>query len=485
MREDRILTRRGLVQGAGGAIAAAAFRSPVIAAESVGPVMTRLSTYMSEAKGRALPPEVVEKTRHHILDTFAAIISGSELAPGRVAIQFTRARGGEKVATVAGSNVVCGAIDAAFANGMLAHSDETDDYAPIGTHPGSAVVPAALAAGEQFGIDGVRFLRAVTLGYDVANRFGVTLGGQSLNYEAHKSIHSVTGTFGAAAAAASVMGLNGQQMRWVMDYASQQASGIAAWQRDTEHIEKAFVFAGMPARDGITAALLVQSGATGVDDVLSGTDNFLLATVPKADPAKLIEKLGERYDVMRTNIKKWTVGGPAQAALDALEILLKRRPFQADQVQQLTVRLGPRMGPVVNNREMPDINVQHMLAVMLIDKTASFAAAHDKPRMQDPAVLRQRAKVQLIFDEEIERDSEQREAIVEVTLGDGTHLKEHVVHVRGTAENPMTRDEVVAKCRDLITPLLGASTSSKLIERALDIESVKNVRELRPLLQRA
>src|SRR5207302_9294805 len=99
----------------------------------------------------------------------------------------------ERVATVAGSKVLCGAIPAAFANGMLAHSDETDDYAPLGTHPGSAVVPAALAAGEQFGVDGTRFLRAVTLGYDLANRVAVTLGGQSFNYEAHKSIHSFTG----------------------------------------------------------------------------------------------------------------------------------------------------------------------------------------------------------------------------------------------------------------------------------------------------
>jgi 2-methylcitrate dehydratase PrpD len=485
MREGRILTRRGLLQGAGGTIAAAAIRRSAVATESLSPVMTRLSAYMSEARGRALPPEVVEKAKHHILDTFAAMISGSELAPGRVAIQFARVHSGERTATVAGSNVLCGAIEAAFANGMLAHSDETDDYAPVGTHPGSAVVPAVLAAGEQFGIDGARFVRAVTLGYDIANRVGTTLGGQALNYEAHKSIHSVTGVFGAAAGGACVASLNLQQMRWVLDYAAQQASGIAAWQRDTEHIEKAFVFAGMPARDGLTAALLVQSGATGVDDILSGSDNFLLATAPHADPAKLTEKLGERYEVTRTSIKKWTVGGPAQAALDALEVLLKRRPFEPDQVQKLIVRLGPKMGPVVNNREMPDINVQHMLAVMLLDKTASFAAAHDKPRMQDPAVLRQRAKVQLVFDAEIERDSEQREAIVEVTLADGTRLEEHVVHVRGTAENPMTRDEVAAKARDLVTPVLGASNSAKLIERVLDLENAKNIRDLRPLLQRA
>ncbi len=481
---NTILTRRSVLQRAGGVIAVAAFPAgAAIAAEPVSKVTTRLSTYMSEAASHALPAEVIEKTKHHILDTFASMISGAELPPGKVAIRFARARAGEKVATVVASDVVCGPIEAAMANGMLAHSDETDDYAPVGTHPGSAVVPAALAAGEQFGVDGTRFLRATALGYDIGSRVAWTLGGQALNYEGHKSIHSVSGVFGAGAAAGCTASLNAQQMRWILDYAAQQASGIAAWQRDTEHIEKGFVFAGMPARSGVTAALLIQLGATGVDDILSGADNFLMAYAPQANPETLVEKLGERYDVTLTSIKKWTVGGPMQAALDAMEILLKRHHFEPDQVQQVTVRLGPRMGEVVNNREMPDICVQHMLAVMLIDKTASFAAAHDKPRMQDPAVLRQRAKVQLVFDASIERDTEQREAIVEVVLAGGDHLREHVTIVRGRPENPMSRDEVVAKCRDLITPVLGASTSAKLIARVLDLENLKNIRELRPLLQ--
>ena len=143
------------------------------------------------------------------------------------------------------------------------------------------------------------------------------------------------------------------------------------------------------------------------------------------------------------------------------------------------------MGGVVNNREMPDVCVQHMLAVMLLDKTASFAAAHDKPRMKDPAVLKQRAKVQLVFDPIVEPNLEARQAIVEVTLTDGTTLTEHVKAVRGTPENPMTRDEIIGKSRDLITPVLGAATSAKLIARVLDLENVKSVRELRPLLQRA
>ena len=328
--------------------------------------------------------------------------------------------------------------------------------------------PSALAAGEQFNIDGSRFLRAVALGYDVGTRVTMTVGVGGFQTATHISTHALAGTFGSAAAAGCAAGLNEQQMRWLIDYASQQASGIKTWQRDTDHIEKAFLFAGMPARNGITAALLVQAGATGVDDVLSGQDNFLADYAPQADPAKLIEKLGERYEITRTNIKKWTVGSPIQAPLDALEIILKRRPFEADQVQTVTVRVATSEAALVNNREMPDICMQHMIAVMLLDKTASFKAAHDKARMQDPAVLKQRAKVQLIPDAELERHLPAREAIVEVTLTDGTRLTETVKAVRGTAENPMPREEVIAKARDLMTPVLGAERCDKLIQTTLD-----------------
>jgi 2-methylcitrate dehydratase PrpD len=108
-------------------------------------------------------------------------------------------------------------------------------------------------------------------------------------------------------------------MRWLHDYAAQQSSGISFWMRDSEHFEKAFVFGGMTARDGVTAALLVQAGWSGVNDAFSGADNFLIASLPKADPTGLVDKLGERYEVVRTNIKKWTVGSPIQAPLDALE----------------------------------------------------------------------------------------------------------------------------------------------------------------------
>ncbi len=485
------LTRRSLLQRAGWAAAATAVPySVALGADNVSPVMARLSAYMSDARERALPDDAVEKAKHHILDTIAAMVSGSTLPPGRVVLRFAASYGGAPVATVVATNLLCGPIEAALINGNLAHADETDDsHAPSLSHPGCNVIPAALAAGENFGVSGTHFLRAVTLGYDVGTRMTMTLGGgetgTSYQIEEHRSTHSVSGIFCAAAAAASAASLNAQQMRWVLDYTAQQCSGIAAWQRDGDHIEKGFAFAGMGARGGVTSALLVQSGWTGVDDIFSGADNFFLAYQPKADPAGLVDKLGERYEITRTNIKKWTVGSPIQAPLDALEIIFKKRPFSAADVKQVVVRAARSEASIVNNRDIPDICLQHMVAVMLLDKTASFAAAHDKPRMQDPAVLRERAKVQLIGDDELERLLPQRQAIVEVTFNDGTKLTEHVTAVRGTVENPMTREEVVAKARDLMAPVLGAANTASLIEKVLAIESVKDIRELRPLLQHA
>jgi 2-methylcitrate dehydratase PrpD len=478
------LTRRSWLQKAACISSAAVLPRIVWAAAQdavpgISPVMGKLSAYMAEARNRALPDNVVQETKHHILDTIAAMVSGSELPPGRMAIQFAQDYGGEKIATVVASPVVCGPIEAAFANGMLAHSDETDDdFTTGGAHPGCAVVPAALASAEQFGISGTHFLRAVALGYDIGMRAIMTVG------PGMKETHNLVGTMGATAAAGCAASLSAQQMRWLLDYAAQQAgAGIGAWRRDTEHIEKAFLFGAMGARNGINAALVVHSGWTGVNDVLSGPNNFVESYNPKADPAGMIDQLGERYGVVQTTIKKWTTGGPIQAPLDALESLRKRQAFAADQVKQVVVRAASSAAYTVNNRDMPDICLQHLVAVMLIDKTVSFRAAHDKARMQDPAILRERAKVQLVPDEELEKLIPVRVAIVEVTLNDGTRLTERVEHVRGTPENLMTRAEVVAKGRELMTPVLGAATCSNLIERVIALDTVKDVRELRPLLQ--
>jgi 2-methylcitrate dehydratase PrpD len=423
------------------------------------------------------------ETKHHVLDTLAAMISGAELPPGRQALQFARAYGGQGTATIAASKLRCGPIEAAIVNGALAHADETDDnYSAGGAHPDCAVVPAALALGEQLGIDGPRFLRAVMLGYDIGMRAMKAILGRTVL----RDTHNVVGSFGASAAAACVADLNARQMRWLLDYAAQQAgAGFGAWQRDTEHMEKAFVFGSMGARNGVTAALLIRSGWSGVDDVFTGHENFFQSYAPQAKPTDLIEQLGERFEVTQTIIKKWSTGGPIQSPLDALVNLRKQRAFDAGDVKQVLVHLSTSAAPKVDNSQSPDLCLQYLVAVMLLDGTVSFRAAHDKARMQDPAIMRERAKVQVIAEERLEQMLPRRVAVVEVVLNDGTRLSEENDTVRGTPENPMTREEIVAKARDLVTPVLGAQACGKLIESVLELEQIKHIRALGPLLQPA
>ncbi|HEY3073985.1 MAG TPA: MmgE/PrpD family protein [Burkholderiales bacterium] len=450
---------------------------------TVSAVMQRLSAYIAQAPKKRLPLAVAEKTKHHVLDTIAAMVSGARLPPGKKAISYARTRGGIKEACVVASGILTTAENAALANGMLAHADETDDsHAPSLTHPGCGIVPAALAMAEREEASGEALLRAVALGYDVGCRLTMSLDAYQFREDGH-STHSFGPMFGAATAAAALARLNQRQVRHCLSFTAQQASGISCWMRDEEHIEKAFDFGGMPARNGVAAAAMVAHGFTGVEDALSGERSFFVAYGRKPDPEKLVAGLGETYEVLNTNIKRWSVGSPIQAPLDALLLLIQEHKFSADEVERLTVRVAHQGANTTDNRAMPDICMQHLCAVMVLDATMSFKAAHDEKRMRDPRVLKLRKRVDLHGDDALTAAMPSRQGIVEVVLRDGTTLRHHMKAVRGTAENPMTRAEVNAKAYDLIAPVFGRARARRLCDAIWSLEKLGNIRKLRSLLK--
>ena len=152
-----------------------------------------LTEYMLASRQAKLPAEVLQKGKSHILDTFAAIVSGSTLKAGRLGLQHARAQAGKEECAILGSNFRTTPILAAFANGMSAHADETDD-STAQLHPGCAMVPAALAVAESQHRTGDAFLRAVILAYDIGFRFHIAFEPRSTSFGA---------TFGASAAAGS------------------------------------------------------------------------------------------------------------------------------------------------------------------------------------------------------------------------------------------------------------------------------------------
>ena len=459
------------------------------ASAKISPITQKLAAYIAAAPRKALPKAVVEKTKHHILDTIAAMVSGSLLPPGQAALAYAKTLGGTKEAAIAGSRLRTTTVNAALTNAMMAHADETDDsHAPSMMHPGCAIVANALAFGEWHRSSGTALLRAVALGYDIGARLNISLGDAAFRRVGHLT-HCFGPTFGATAASAALSGFNPTQVRYALAYAAQQAGGLSSYARDTGHIEKAFDFGGMPARNAATAVSMVAAGCTATDDILFGERSFYLAydesarTGSKPDPSNLIRGLGTHFEIMRTNIKRWTVGSPIQAPLDSLLTLIRAHDIQAADVDKLVVRVSITGANTTGNREMPDICMQHMCAVMLLDGIATFESAHDEKRMRDAKVLAVRKRISLIGDAALQKKLPQRQGIVEIQLRDGRTVRHHTKAVRGTAENPMTRAEVDEKCHHLMAPVLGAKKSRALCDAVWQLEKLADARLLRPLLQ--
>ena len=443
----------------------------------------RLSTYISGAMACPLPQAVIEKARQHILDTVAAMISGTHLRPGEMAIAYAARLGGLRQASIVGTRLLTSHVTAALANGMLAHADETDDsHAPSRTHPGCAVIPSALAVAESVHASGEDLIKAVVVGYDVTARLNYALGPEEFA-RTSRSTHSFGGTFGAGAAAGALLRLDETQTRHMLSFCAQQASGVGSSVRDSEHIEKAFDFGGMPARNGATAATMAATGFSGVDDVFSGERNFFEAYAPDARPERLSEALGQRFEIMGTNIKKWSVGSPAQSALDALTALMQDERIGPADIEAIRVHLPTRSARTVDNAPMPDVNVQHLMAMLLVDGALSFDTIHDWRRMQIPEILALRPRITIIPSEELMHAKPSRQAIVDIETRDGRHLSRRTYAVRGSADNPMNQAEVEAKAFDLIGSVLGARRARAVIRAISKLETMTNVTSLRRLWQ--
>ncbi len=442
----------------------------------------QLARYMVEARDRDLPPEAALAGRHRILDSLGAVVSGARLKPGEMTIKYIGLQGGTPEASVLATNIKTSAVNAALANGMFGHADETDDFEPVTkSHPGCSVVPAAMAMAERAGSSGSELLKAVALGYDLCCRFLLALDPDAVR-GGHRSAEGTSSTMGSVGAAASIARLDEAAMRYALSYAAQQVSGLWSWVRDAEHVEKAFDFAGMGARNGVTAATMAEAGLTGVWDIFEGEHNVLQALSLDPRPQEMVEGLGSRFFITETAIKPYSVGYPIQAPLDAFFALQRQHGLTTENVESVTVRL-PRDGAgVVNNRSMPDVNCQHMIAVALMDAEVTFLSTHDYERMSDAATLAVKDRVTLIADDDLMDPAAPRSGKVTAHLKDGTSVEHFTPHAYGTKENPMSTDDVNAKVRGLLVPVLRQRKTEAIISAVNDLENLEDVRELIPYL---
>jgi 2-methylcitrate dehydratase PrpD len=301
-------------------------------------------------------------------------------------------------------------------------------------------------------------------------------------YAAGHHAGAIGGVFGSAAACSALLKLDARKVRYVLSLCAEHAAGTYNVLRDSQHIEKAYVLGGMPAHNGVACALMVAHGFTGVEDVFSGDRDFITTFSANADRTRLTRALGQDHEIMRCAIKRWTVGGPIQGALQVLHEIMQEHGVKADDVERLVARVPDRELTVVDNRDMPDICIQHLLALMLLDGTLTFKTAHNYARMRNPKVLALRKRIEMVGDPALTDTMRRWRCIMEIRLKDGRTINHQTMAAKGSYENPQSREDEEAKALDLMEPVLGTRRARKLIDALWNIDGIKNVRSVRKLI---
>lgn len=438
----------------------------------------RLASFAASTREATLPADVALKTKIHIIDTLAAIVSGAALEAGIAGQTYAAKAGGFEQASVIGTNQRTSLIEAALANGMAAHADESDDsHETSQTHPGCGVLPAALAVAEARGASGRDFLNAVFLGYETTIRFGEALSPAMSFARSSLSCHGYGPLFGAGYVSGSLMRFDAERFQILLNYLAQEASGLTTWRLDGAHTLKSYVFAGMPASNGVKAAALVESGFTGNGDVIDPSDrNLFEAISPNTKPEKLLADLETNHKILETDIKKYSVGFPIAAPLSAIEDILGQDGFDATRVDAVRIQYHPDWYKVIGDKTpMPDLNLRHCMAATLVEGRLNFHASHDVAKMQDPEILAMGRRIAFLDDV----DGQDRfEARIEIDCAGRTYRAAQGLHVLGRKENPMTTEQVHDKAIELMITVVTEKAARDAIDIVHAIESEQNIGRL-------
>jgi 2-methylcitrate dehydratase PrpD len=425
----------------------------------------RLAETLAALRPEDLPPDVQDATRRTVLDWLGSALAGSLEAPARMAQRVASGFGCSEEATILGWGRGP-AVAAAFANGVASHILELDDVHKGSTLHGAApIIPAALAIAEREHADGRQFLTAVAVGYEAALRIG-----EAVNPSHYRFWHptGTAGTFGAAAAAGWLLGLDAAQMCDALGSAGTQAAGL--WEFNADGAMSKHLHPGKAAMNGVLAADLARAGFTGAAKILEGDRGFFRAMSERHDASRITDGLGERWKIGENCFKLHSCCGHTHTAIDtALQL---RAPGQ---IQSVSIEMyGPGF-EIVNEKNprtpyQAKFSIAYCVAAALCEGQVGleqFAADRFGPDgVRDPAIaaLLERTSV-TVADDLTAKYPAAWPARVILTLECGEVRSGGSDYPRGNPENPVCTGELQTKFRALVTPRFGEKTT----RRALDV----------------
>ncbi|MGD0915132.1 MAG: MmgE/PrpD family protein [Thermodesulfobacteriota bacterium] len=450
-----------------------------------------LAEFLVTERFEDLPRETTEQVKRYILDVIGCTIGSSRRPQIAALSEVIKAEGGNSYSSVFAHGFKTSCMNAALLNGTMGHALDFDDDHREGTmHPSVAVFPAVFAIGEKRRASGKEFMRAFILGLEVMIRLGESLLGQSYYQGFHPT--GTCGVFGAAAACATIMGLDIMHTKYALGIAgsfsagTQECTGEGAWQKPLQ--------AGHPAMGGVLAASLAEKNFIGSGTVFDGPYGLIkaLSFRDQFDFGRITETLGKKWEMVDTSIKVHACcrfSGPvADCALD-----LYKQGVRAEDVKKITAKVGEftvkMLCHPIERKLRPQTHVDAQFSLpyaiaVAICKNRTGIQEFSAEALRDPEVLAMAAKVTWELDPEAEKMYPKAyPATLIAELNNGRTYQAHVDYPKGDPENPATREEILNKFHLLTEKFFDQKKREKIIATVKRLEELSNIADLADLVR--
>jgi 2-methylcitrate dehydratase PrpD len=425
-------------------------------------VIETLADYVMAEGQRNLPAYVIHHAKRALIDWFAALLPGSQIEPASLLVAALEDEVGAGRAWVYAGRQRAPLRTAALINATASHTIEFDDiFRDAIYHPGCPVIGAALAAAQTCGADGLALLRAIVVGYEVSTRIGVCV--QPSHYRFWHTTGTI-GTFGAAAAVASLLKLDAPRIGHALATAGTMAAALQQAFR-SDAMSKP-IHAGHAAEAGALAAMAAGRGVTGALDVLEGNAGFGAAMSTGADWSRATLELGKRYNIAAMTFKNHGCCGHSFAAIDAA--LALRPQLELDEIERVDIGTY-RTALDVTSRSSVETPFEGRFSTPF---TVASALVHGSvrldgftpQRLQDSRVQALMRRVEMGVDPACDAAfPDHRAATVDITLKDGRRLHHHQPTRKGDPDMPLTDADLAAKFLELVGPPLGDGAAHDLL----------------------
>lgn len=444
----------------------------------------KLASFIHELNYKTLPPEVVRKAKDCLMDTLGAALAGSRTTEARVAKRVAEALNSKKEATLFTAKGKIGVLEAAMANGIMSHALELDDgnrYAQ--GHPGVGVIPAVLALGEKEKIKGRELIPAIVAGYEVFGRVGAGCNPSHFNRGFHTT--GTCGTFGAAAAAGKLLKLSESKLISTLGIAGSQAAGLFAFMADGSMTKT--LHAGKAAHNGILSAYLAREGFTGPATILEDKRGFYQAFADSCNPGRVLEGLGEKYEIMNTYVKFHASCRHSHPAVDAILDIARQAPLHPEEIEKVDVYTYTIAAKLINVKQVSTpitgkMSLPYSAAVAILRGRVGLGE-FTPGLLNNPEVRSLMDKIDVHADPDLDKMvPDHRGARAEIILKDGKKLHAEILDCKGEPENPGSGSDIYDKFRLLAGTVLKSEKVERLLKKIDMLEKVEDLSELTGLL---